>query len=212
MAALAAYWAWKQSVFGTNYMIWHDGLNTQAVTVLAGEARKEALAMLRLGLDSGDTHAAQALAAMGEAGALDAVRAQIATSRGIAQVRAVLAAHELSPDPSLAAFLIKVLKTARSWSARIDAAIGLRRFRGADDEEALLEAVARDPKYLVRYHASESLLLRWGVRPAGINEYGEILDRLRGPDHDSPSAEDFASFTRARRMLEALRQGGLRRR
>jgi hypothetical protein len=202
----AAYRAWKEAVFGTEYMIWHDGLNTEAVRGLAGETREEALRMLRFGVADGDSDAADALAVMGDLESLEAVRALVKTSHGSARVRAALAAHQLSPDPALAVCLVEEMKAAAHWGDRVDAAMGLRHFRGASDEEALLEAVARDPDYLVRYHACESLLGRWGIRPARIAEHRDIFDRIRGPHEGSPSAEDFARYAEARETLVSLRR------
>jgi hypothetical protein len=194
---------WKEQTFGTAYDIWHDGLYTGVVTGLTGEARASAVAMLRLGLALGDDHAAEALAAMGEAGDADAMRAELARATGAARVRIALALHEIAPDPKLAAELVGILEGGFSWPDRIDAAIGLRRFRGADDEAALLRALV-DDEYLVRYHASESLLSRWGIEPASITSHGAIFSDLCGPTEGTPTEEDRARYGRAREALGSL--------
>lgn len=197
---------WKEQTFGTEYMIWHDGLYTAQVASLGGAAREEALEMLRLGLSLGDAHAAEALAAMGDAVSVDSMRAKLDAARGSEKVRLALAMHELGPDPALAACLVEVLQSPLHWSSRIDAAMGLRSFSGADDEAALLLAVEQDPEYLVRYHACDSLLARWGIEPTDVSKHPEIFARVCGPKDDAPlEAHDLEGFREARALLEQLR-------
>lgn len=200
----AARWAaWKEATFGTPYMIWHDGLDVGAVTRQRGAAREEARAMLRLGLSLGDSHAAEALAALGDASEAEAMRALLATAHGTERVRLALALHAVRPDPSLAGELVAVLQSPVHWGTRVDAAIGLRHFAGAADEAALLAAVA-DPEYLVRYHACESLLARRGVRPGELMRHAEVFSRICGPDDRAPTDEDLARYAEARARLLAL--------
>lgn len=200
------YRAWKEETFGNEYMIWHDGLLTWAVTRLEGEARAHAVAMLRFGLSLGDAHAGEALAAMRELDAAPALRAQLATAGGAERVRLALAVHEMAEDPALAEHLVAVLEGPGHWSERIDAAIGLRRFAGEEDERALERAVARDPEYLVRNHACESLLARWGVKPRDISKHPAIFARICGPREGEPTDADFARYAEAVVQLRALRR------
>lgn len=160
--------------------------------------------MLRLGLSLGDAHAGQALAAMGEADDIDAIREQMRRATGSERVRLALAIHRLRPDPALARELVGVLRSRMSWSERIDAAIGLRAFAGADDEAALLAAVT-DADYLVRYHACDSLLARWGASPRGISHHPDIFPLICGPQDGAPTEADRARYARARALLEQLR-------
>lgn len=201
----AAFRAFKESTFGSEYMIWHDGLYTGGVSRLTGEARAHALAMLRFGLSIGDAHAAEALAAMGDDGARDAMLASMTGADGATVVRTALAAHALRAEPGLAAHLVRVLESGEHWSVRIDAAIGLRHFRGAEDERALLDRVEHDVEYLVRYHASESLLARWKVKRREINAHPAIFALISTPSDGAPSKEHLAGYARARAALLALR-------
>lgn len=206
MSDPAATWsAWKEATFGSGYMIWHEGLDVGAVTRLRGEARTRALEMLWLGLSLGDDRAAQALAAMGDASKLDAMHRLLARSADAERVRVALAIHTLRPDPTLAAHLIAVLQGRGHWGPRIDAAIGLRSFAGADDEAALLAAVG-DPEYLVRYHACETLLRRWKVAPADVSRHPRIFACICGPQHGAPTDADLARYAAARPLLAALRR------
>lgn len=201
----AAYRAFKESTFGSEYMIWHDGLYTGAVTGLKGEARAHALAMLRFGLSIGDAHAAEALAAMGDDGARDAMLASLSDADSAAVVRTALAAHALRAAPALASHLVRVLESREPWSVRIDAAIGLRHFNGDDDERALLDRVAHDAEYLVRYHACESLLARWKETRRDISKHAAIFALIAVPSEGAPSAAHFAGYAKARAALLALR-------
>lgn len=189
------YGAWKLATFGSDYMIWHDGLNTGAVTELVGDARARAVQMLRLGVDIGDSHAAEALAAMGESSSVEALRALLARSRGEDRVRVALAIHRLGSEPSLAAHLVDVLRGPLHWGERMAAAIGLRHFDGRNDELALLDAVEHDAEYLVRYHAAESLLARFRV-PARLPGHPAIFDCV---------ARRSGTLAQARQALERVR-------
>lgn len=200
-----AYVAWKRSVFGSEYEIWHDGLNTGAVVRLAGDARASAIAMLDHGVSIGDAHASMALSDMGEVHAVDAMTKQLESAQGSARVAIARSIHKLRPSPSLERELFAVLRGSGSWSERIDAAIGLREWAGIEGESELLDAVVRDPEGLVRYHASESYLARRRVEPHDIAKHPEILRAIGAPMSGEPTAAHRADYARARAMLEALR-------
>lgn len=189
---------WKAEVFDSEYMIWHDGLPIEKVQHLAGDERENAIRMLRIGVDVGDSHATQALAAMGETSATTEMRDQLRQASSGDKVRVALAIHALEPDESLASELIEVLKTP-PWSQQIDAAIGLRKFTDLASESALLHAV-EDNAFLVRYHACESLLYRWQITPSGISAHPEI-SKLIGMLGSTPESRKEATA-----RLELLRE------
>lgn len=198
--------AWKLKTFDTDYMIWHDGLYVGAVTDLTGKEREDALVMLRLGVSLGDSHASEALAAMKDVDSLGPMKAELAKASGAEKVRIALAIHALSPDAGLAAELIIVLQGPDHWSTRIDAAIGLREFSGSDDEAALLETVEKDPDYLVRYHAAESLLVRWKVDPPDLSKHDAIFGLIVSAEDKPLTPDDFARFKKARALLERFKK------
>ena len=200
--------AWKTATFGDGYMIWHEGLDQGAVTRLRGPARTEAVSLLRDGLAQDDEHAAQALSAMRDHASAPAMRALLARSHGSTRVRVALALHFLRREAALAQHLVEVLRTpadAPSWlgSGRIDAAMGLRHFRGRADEAALLTAVG-DPAYLVRYHACNSLLHRRGVARPEVTRYPKLFALVRTPD-GPPDATTLAGYDTARELLRAIK-------
>jgi len=205
----AQWLAWKTATFGDGYMIWHEGLDVEAVTRLRGAERKTALEMLRLGLAHDDEHAAQALSALRDHRSAAGMRALLAGSQGSTRVRLALALHFLRRAPTLARPLIDVLQRPADdpvWhgSGRLDAVIGLRHFRGSADEAALITAVG-DPAYLIRNHACESLLHRWGVQRPELTRYPKIFELIRSPAEGPPDAAAYAQYDRARELLLAIK-------
>ncbi len=203
MTDRAAEWsAWKLRTFGDGYNIWHEGLDVPAVTRLRGAARERALVMLRLGLALDDPHAAQALAAMDDPASDAAVRAYLERASGSPRVRVAVELQRVHPEPALAEHLIAVLRGGERFSERIDAAIGLRHFDGAEDHAALLDAVG-DRTYLVRYHACESLLLRRGRTKVDLaSDRPDIFKLIVEPDDARPSRAQRAAHAAARSLLE----------
>lgn len=197
----ASWLAWKTATFGDGYQIWHEGLDTDAVTRLRGPARSEALVMLRRGLALDDEHAAQALSALADHASAPAIRELLARSHGATRVRLALALHFLGSEPALAEHLIDVLHD--TGHGRLEAAIGLRHFRGDDDEAALFLAVG-DPDYLVRYHACNSLLHRWGVQRPDVTRYPRIFALIRTPGEGPPDAAQ-AGYEAARALLRTIK-------
>jgi hypothetical protein len=201
------YRRWKGAVFGSDYMIWHDGLDVSAVQSLTGDARENALGMLHKGVELKDPDAAQALAAMGEVSAVAEMRVQLRQSSGENKVRLALAIHALSPDESLANELIEVLENASLHrSTQTSAAIGLRNFGDSASERALLDAIEHNGNFLVRYHASESLLLRWRVVPSDISQHLEIFELIGSPQTGVIAADEQARLSEAIVRLEKLRK------
>ena len=209
-ASRAQWLVWKTATFGDGYLIWHEGLDTGAVLRLRGAARAEAVAMLRIGLGLDDEHAAQALSAVRDHSSAPAMRELLARSQGSTRVRIALALHFLRRQPALADPLITVLCGAgagETWSGRLDAAMGLRHFRGRADEAALLAAVG-DPEYLVRYHACNSLLHRFGVARPDIDRYPKIFALVRVPGEGPPDPQALAGYDAARELLRAIKARG----
>jgi len=204
----AAWLAWKEATFGTDYMIWHDGLQTGGIARLRGDARAEMLRMLLLGLQLGDAVAAEALGAMGAEEALEGLRALLPDTRGRGRVKVALAIHDIAPDPDLASPIIEVLDTHPLWGDRIAAAIALRRFPADRADDALLHAVAHDADYLVRYHAAESYLHVHRVEPPEIAEHHPIFGDIVGPTEGAPGPGDFERYARAAEALRDLAMRG----
>ncbi len=205
----AAWLAWKTATFGGGFIIWHEGLDLDAVTHLRGPARAAARAQLRRGLALDDEHAAQALSALRDHASAPVMRALLARSQGSTRVRLALALHLLKREPALAGHLIDVLRgpgesTVWHGEGRLDAAFGLRHFRGRLDEAALLTAVG-DPAYLIRHEACRSLLHRWGVVRPDLERHPAILAAIRAPAEGPPDAAALAGYDDARARLRAIK-------
>jgi hypothetical protein len=53
----------------------------------------------------------------------------------------------------------------------------LRRFPSEEVVDALYETLAKDPDYIVRYHASETILFLYGLEPS-ISLYKEVFKHM----------------------------------
>lgn len=198
-----AYAAWREQTFGSDYMIWHDGLDTGAVSRLSGEARSRAIEMVARGLELGDWVAVRSAAAMGEKAFGERLRALLPAARGKLAISLARSLRELEGDLSGASAIIAVLSHPW-WGERIDAAMALREFGGHPDViPALLRTVREDPEYLPRVHASDSLLQLGGIVPAETSKHSELFAHVvHDADGDSPEA--VAHRAAAAEMLAAL--------
>jgi len=209
------YQEWFTKTFGSGYEIWHDGLNTAAVTGLAGELRSLAIQMLFFGVSTGYGYAAQALSAMGETSALSGLRAKLSSTSGEDRIRFAEAIHHLSPSENedgnsesdkLAKELIGVLETpGLHWGVKLKAAISLRKLKDAESESALLAAVERNEDYLVKYHACESLLIRWDIAQKHISAHPEIFSMIRTPREGDVLQDNEARGAEAGRLMRQLK-------
>ena len=201
------YYQWIFATFGSDYDICHDGLNTASVTSLTGEAHEKALTMLYKGVELRDSRAAEALAAMNEVNALSDLRAQLAQSSGESKVRVACAINKISPDESLSKDLVDVLEdSSLFWGPRMSAAIGLCDFRDEMSERALLKAVEHDGDYLVRYHASNTLIKRWRGSSSNILGHRDIFDLISEPSHGPINKDQQERLRNAIMRLEGLRK------
>ena len=96
--------------------------------------------------------------------------------------------------------IIAVLADGDSpWS--LDAAIALRHFDTPEVVEALYAALA-DDRYLVRYHATESLLVIHHVQPPSLNPDTDLFRAITSHGRDEPTSEDRMRFSTARDLME----------
>jgi hypothetical protein len=202
-----AYAAWRLKMFDTDYMIWHDGLNADAVMQTAGEERKRALEMLYFGLAQEDHVAVEVLGLLRETAALPQMRAILPRATGVLLIRTAVAIYKLAGDVSPAPALIAELK-ADHWGRRLDAAQALALFGTHPDVVPALLAVVRDDHdFLPRHHAANSLCAIARVRTPGIQTPdATTLSELTGRKGDGGSrgarewrgaaAETFAALFR----------------
>jgi hypothetical protein len=192
--------ALRERLFGTPYEVWHDGIQEDRLeTADPAELR----AALPEGLDAGDWVAAVAVRRLGDPALLPLVAARLGVGGGRFAVEAARVIAELGGDREAAtAWAVEALGWG-GWPDRLDVAMGLRHLPGAGVIEALLACVARDPEYLVRYHAAESLLHLGGIEPADITSHPEVFSDLAAGANGEPTDEDHQRHSRA---VEALRR------
>lgn len=165
--------AWRTEVFGDGYMVWHEGADTEASTARWRQDPEGTTTALVLGLGQDDHVAAQAVEAFARSGGgpgqevTAAVVAAAAPERpATVRVAAAMAAFVVTGDPAFVAVIVDVLlhrgvrdrhgfeASPRATAARLLTGVPLT----AAVADALADAVAHDPDYLVRYHAAQSLL------------------------------------------------------
>jgi|SRR5579859_2589818 len=170
-------WAsYRAGLFGDPYLVWHDGADFTRLLELARTDPDEIARMLPLGIRAGDPVAAQSVAVLADAGLAPAgisatVTAALPGAGGSFRVYLACALRVLTGDQAWAGEIVPVLARAPFWSDRVDAAIMLREFAPTP---VLVEALARavtDEEYLVRRHASDTLL-RWAGDEGWAGEEG----------------------------------------
>jgi HEAT repeat protein len=99
-------------------------------------------------------------------------------------------------------YLINILQNVSSPYDRFAAAIALREFGTREAIDALFEAI-KDPDYLVRNHASESLLAIHGLEPT-ISNHDEIFGLICTDSEDEESYKK--AIIRFEKAIELLKQ------
>ncbi len=208
---------WKyfmDNYYGNPYMMWHDGINEKSVTRLVGEERDQAEDMLIQSLKEGDHYAAIGLRELRSEKAIPHLEEVLQRSSGVLAVEIAVALCIIRGNHEFVPQVIAVLKRSPFWSARIRAALSLRRFPTTEVIESLYESVARDPDYLVRNHASETLLFLHSLEPA-ISEHKEIFNHMifeYDRDGGKPTEEAYDHYSECARLLRELieAQGSVR--
>ncbi|HEU5110868.1 MAG TPA: hypothetical protein VFT95_20195 [Micromonosporaceae bacterium] len=213
MAGDAPAWdRWCREVFGDPYLVWHDGPD---FAVLLERARADLDGVGRLlaaGLAARDPIAAQSLGRLAAAGLLPdgaagLLRAAATTATDTFLIRVAEALHAVTADPSWAGPIVGVLASATSGFVRLDAAIALAGFPAT---RRLVEAAAgavRDPEYLVRYHAANTLL-RYAGAAGDISDDRALFARIATPAEGAPGDADRRSWRDAADELAARALAG----
>jgi HEAT repeat protein len=194
-----------ESFFGNPYMAWHDGLDVDALNSLTGEENEEAERLLIEALQkSNDYRPIVGLGEIRSKKALSILKQKLERLSGRALIDAASALRKIEDDDSYAEYIIRVLKFDYSEFDRLWAAMELRYFNTPEVIKALFEAV-KDPSYLVRNHACESLLALHGIKPR-ISEYPEIFQNIIGPSENDnrPIDDNIMQFEQAIQQLKEL--------
>ncbi|HEY4188363.1 MAG TPA: hypothetical protein VGP07_25035 [Polyangia bacterium] len=206
---------WSRGVFGNGLELLESGPDPARLQNLAGESRGQAEGMLRRGIEACDFLAVQAIERAGWRSLLPELVRAVNAEDADFRIRVVVALKTMGSAEELTGPLIAGLG-ARSTQARVSAAIGARDFSLGPLREPLLDRVRRDPSYLVRYHAAESLLDLADIYPRELDEYPVIFEALSGaPTPNSslgglldlnvaPSPEELAHFADAATRLDSM--------
>jgi hypothetical protein len=207
MNAEDSWTEWRRRVFGDPYLVWHDGPYFDHLLDLAGTAPAEVTRMLAAGLDAGDPLAAQSITALAaEAKAPEEsvalLRAAVPDATGTFLVRVAQALHVLTGDESWADPVASVLASDAWRGIRLDAATALADFHPTPHLIQILGEAVRDPEYLVRYHAANTLL-RYAGHNTRIADHPDLFGKIRHPIDGETTQADQANRQQAADQLTA---------
>ena len=163
-----------------DYFAWHDGVDETVFARLTPEERLRAEAAMLRRLPN--WRAIIGLGAIGSQAAVEPLQKLRAKTKGeelvrIEQALARLGIQSASGGDRIRQVLLQqpppladALRQSQSRSARMDAALALRNFPSQPNADALAEAMATDPEYLVRFHSASSLLAMHGYTRKEVDE------------------------------------------
>ncbi len=195
-----------ENYYGDPYMMWHDGIDESSVTRLTGEERVKAEDMLIESLREGSHYGAIGLRELRSSKGLPHLKEVLSLSTGTLKVEAAVALSVIEDTFSYVHEIIYVLSTSQYWSYRMDAARKLRYFPTDEVVEALFVTVAEDPDYLVRNHASETILFLHRLEPS-ISSYKEIFSHMivdYDEEDESSKKKAFEHYKTCSEMLRKL--------
>lgn len=196
--------------FGDPYMMWHDGIDPKSVCGLEGAERDQAEAMLIESMQQGSYWAPMGLSELRSQKAIPVMKEMLPSASGTLLIEIAIALNVIEDTLDYNQYILHVLRTYPSPYTRLKAAMKLRDFPTPEVIEALFDAV-NDEDYLVRNHASESLLAIHGHQPT-ISEHKEIFKLIivDYDKHSRRSEEASEAYKKAEHMLRELFEKGAR--
>ena len=202
-------WAdFRLEAFGEPYLVWHDGPDFSAFQQRAIADPVTVESVLREGLAEDDPLAAQSIAEADfdddiEGRMIPLLTEAIDRTNSTFRVGVAQALIRLTGSERWSAAIVDVLLGAGFWSDRLDAAMALGHLTPTVELIAALMRGAQDSEYLVRYHASNSLL-RFAGRDDDISSLPEEFERLtaeNAPESWALVASGLAGAASARLAL-----------
>ena len=191
--------------FGDPYMMWHDGIDPTAACILEGAERDQAEAMLIKSLEEGSHYAAMGLRELHSANAVPLMKRMLVKVSAELLVEIAIALNVIEETTEYNPYIIQILLEYPSPYVRLSAARKLRDFPTPEAIAALYDAVS-DVDYLVRNHASESLLFIHGLEPM-ISDHSEIFGFIcteREPEENVTAKDAAHRYKKAEEMLKSL--------
>jgi len=186
-------------------MMWHDGIDPTAACILEGAERDQAEAMLIKSMEEGSHYAAMGLRELRSEKAVPLMKQMLEKVSADLLIEIAIALNVIEETTEYNPYIIQILLEYPSPYVRLNAARKLRDFPTPEAIAALYDAVS-DVDYLVRNHASESLLFIHGLEPM-ISGHGEIFGLIcteRDPEKNVNAQEAAARYKKAEEMLRAL--------
>ncbi|MGK5682627.1 hypothetical protein [Actinoplanes sp. URMC 104] len=180
---------WRREIFGEEHRVRREEPQFTGLIEAARRQPRTVERMLRAGLASADTIAAQAFTALAAAGlapadAVSILRTALSRADGEFRIRVAEALYALTRDPAWALPIAGVLTGAPSELVRLDAAVALAGFPPSTTLVRALATAVRDPEYLVRYRAADTLL-RWAGDRGGVDGAPALHEKITGPAEDA---------------------------
>ena len=191
--------------FGDPYMMWHDGIDPAAACILEGAERDQAEAMLINSMEEGSHYAAMGLRELRSEKAVPLMKKMLEKVSADLLIEIAIALNVIENTTEHNHYIITVLLEYPSPYVRLNAAQKLRNFPTPEVIAALYDAVS-DQDYLVRNHASESLLAIHGLEPM-ISSQKEIFSLIctdPDPEKNTTSKDAAARYKKAENMLKSL--------
>ncbi|MFW9794595.1 MAG: HEAT repeat domain-containing protein [Candidatus Thorarchaeota archaeon] len=203
-----------ENYYGDPYMMWHDGIDEKSVTYLKGKERERAEDMLIESLREGNHYAAKGLRELRSEKAIPALEKHLFSGSGTLTVEISVALCMIKDTFDYVPHIIDIMKKHVFWTQRMYAARALRRFPTEEVVEALYQTIAKDSDYIVRNHASETILFLHGLEPA-ISQHKEIFGLMivdYDKDDDASIQNAFSKYQKCADLLRALvdKEGELR--
>lgn len=149
------------------YEIWHEGFDVQSLSCLSAQEQRLAEDILLQHLEQGSTDP-RIVVGLGELRsqrAIPGLAKCLQSSRGDRSViEPAIALWRIAHSQQALSALIEALAELPDFFGRMDAAIGLGDCRCQQAAQALQQALS-DEAYLVRYHATNSLLMIYSLWP-----------------------------------------------
>ena len=194
-----------ENYYGNPYMMWHDGIDETSVLPLKGEEREKAEDMLIHSLEEGSHYGAIGLREMRSTKAVPILEEQLDQTTGTLAVEIAVALCMIKNTLEYVPHILVALKMSPFWSDRIRAARALRRFPTNEVVESLFESIAKDPDYLVRNHASETILFLHGLQPS-ISMHKEIFKHMIVEFETNDEVSMKTTFTHYKTCSDMLRE------
>jgi hypothetical protein len=205
------YEDFRERVFGTPYMVWHDGAHTGALSNVPTDEREHVAKMLTKGVvEEFDHVAVDAWGDFDPEAGVKILKPMLGES-GNAQFRAALAKFLKKYDRSASKQdvivrnqeLVDAVETAVGF-AGLDAVMAAGDFPTRKMINALLSHVEFSGDYLVRYHASNSLLKIAGCKRS-IDQRSRLFRLIVPKTQDNKelpdTSEDKKRYKKASRLL-----------